>query len=114
MNHHMSLQNEPFTAIASGQKTIELRLYDKKRQAINLGDTITFQHALTGDALSVQVIGLLRYPSFSELIADFPSQRFGSKDQEAMKSLLQTFYSKEQEARNGVLGIKIKLLSESL
>lgn len=111
MNHHMSLQTEPFNAIKSGMKTIELRLYDEKRQAINLGDTITFQHDSTDDTLSAQVIGLLRYPTFAELLADFPPAVFGSKDHASLESLLRTFYTKEQEEKCGVLGIKIRLQS---
>lgn len=38
----MKLKDDPFNKIASGRKTIELRLYDKKRQAIKVGDRIEF------------------------------------------------------------------------
>ena len=38
--HYLRLASAPFDAIVSGQKTIESRLYDEKRQAIQLGDTI--------------------------------------------------------------------------
>lgn len=39
----MRLHKEPFELIKNGSKTIELRLYDEKRQMINLGDTITLK-----------------------------------------------------------------------
>ena len=42
MIHEMSLQPEPFGKIESGAKTIELRLYDGKRQKIRIGDTIIY------------------------------------------------------------------------
>jgi ASC-1-like (ASCH) protein len=38
----MNLTPSPFKMIREGRKTIELRLYDEKRKAISIGDTITF------------------------------------------------------------------------
>ncbi|HHX58892.1 MAG TPA: RNA-binding protein, partial [Candidatus Moranbacteria bacterium] len=40
--HKMKLATTPFEKIASGNKVIESRLYDEKRQQINLGDQIEF------------------------------------------------------------------------
>lgn len=40
--HSMNLNPSPFEMIKSGRKTIELRLYDEKRQCIEVGDYITF------------------------------------------------------------------------
>ena len=42
MLHEMTLFPRPYASIASGQKTIELRLYDEKRQSIHIGDQIRF------------------------------------------------------------------------
>lgn len=42
MKHQFKLNNFPFEKIANGTKTIELRLYDEKRQKLNVGDEIVF------------------------------------------------------------------------
>ena len=42
MTHHMKLVQHPFEMIRSGQKTIEIRLNDEKRQRIKLDDYIEF------------------------------------------------------------------------
>ena len=42
MTHYMNLASLPFEQIVSGAKTIQLRLYDEKRQAVSEGDTIIF------------------------------------------------------------------------
>ena len=42
MLHEMTLFPRPYASIASGQKTIELRLYDETRQSIHIGDQIRF------------------------------------------------------------------------
>ena len=48
MNHNMKLNPDPFTAIETGKKNIELRLNDEKRQQIKIGDTITFTNTAKG------------------------------------------------------------------
>ena len=40
--HKLQLATLPFDAITSGAKTIESRLYDEKRQTIQIGDTVIF------------------------------------------------------------------------
>ena len=42
MLHEMTIFPRPYASISSGQKTIELRLYDEKRQSIHIGDQIRF------------------------------------------------------------------------
>ena len=42
MIHTMKLDAEPFEKIKNGSKTVELRLFDEKRQKIKPGDIIEF------------------------------------------------------------------------
>ena len=42
MLHKMRLQDLPFDSIASGSKTIEIRLNDDKRKLVRIGDQIEF------------------------------------------------------------------------
>ena len=52
----MKLNPAPFEMIKSGQKTIELRLYDEKRQLVNIGDEIVFTNMVTGETLQTKVL----------------------------------------------------------
>ena len=47
-SHEMKLHSSPFEMIKSGKKTIELRLYDEKRQLIKEGDIIIFTNTSNG------------------------------------------------------------------
>lgn len=59
--HQLTLATEPFNAITSGNKTIESRLYDEKRQKIQIGDQIIFTNRDNpSQTAAVKVIGLLR------------------------------------------------------
>ncbi len=110
----MKLYESPFDRIKSGKKRIEIRLFDEKRQRLNLGDIITFSKLPDlNEDLSVEVIGLLRYKSFQDLVDDFPMSYFGYPDDQDKRAFVESIYniySKEDEQKYGVFGIKIKLV----
>ena len=110
MTHSMKLHRQPFSLIAAGKKTVELRLNDEKRRLLAIGDTIVFTNA-DGDQLTVRVTALHKYPSFRELYWDFTPEQMGylpgeTADPEDMNA----YYSPEAQAKWGVLGIEVALL----
>jgi len=109
--HTMRLMPNPFDKIKNGSKKIELRLYDEKRQIINIGDHIIFEkEPEREERVETKVTALLRYENFSDLFDDFPSEIFGGRSKEDLLLGVHKFYSKEKEKEYGVLGIKIELL----
>jgi ASC-1-like (ASCH) protein len=111
MTHEMKLQPEPFDRIKDGSKKIESRLYDEKRQLIQLGDEIVFKRNPDAiESVRARVVGLLRYPTFSALFHDFDPAMFGGASQEFLEDQIYAFYSKEDEAKYGVLGIRIEIV----
>ena len=110
MLHYMKLQQSPFEKIKNGTKTIELRLYDEKRQKLEIGDEIEFSIIDNPEiTLRTKVIGLLRYKTFEELYQDFPPEVTGSDSKDDWK-LMSKYYSREDEEQCGVLGIRIKVI----
>ncbi len=108
--HRMKLQPEFFDKIKSGQKKIEVRLFDNKRKEIKLGDIIEFKkEPEQTENLKTEVIELLNYKTFVDLINDFPITDFGCSNKEYLLKSLYNFYSKEDEDKYTVLGIKIRL-----
>ncbi len=107
----MKLATNPFEKIVSGKKIIESRLYDEKRQQINLGDQIEFSCAddATKKVLT-NVKALYRYNFFNDLFTDFSAEYFGGSSKDALLKEIEVFYSKEEQAKYGVLGIKIELV----
>lgn len=107
----MKLQLHPFLKIKEGSKCIEVRLFDEKRREIKLLDIIEFScDAQPTETVKVQVVGLLHYQTFSDLVGDFPPRVFGHNDSDDLIKSIFSFYTKEQEATYSVLGIRIKLL----
>ena len=70
----MKLQPKPFSSIANGTKTIEMRLYDEKRRQLNVDDEIEFLNEATGQTIITKVIQLHLFPNFRELYKHFDKE----------------------------------------
>lgn len=115
MTHTMKLKKDPFNRIASGRKTIELRLYDEKRQTIKVGDRIEFTKiGNPGKKLMTEVTALHLFPSFQALYDALPLKKCGYSG-EALKHAsykdMEQYYSPEEQAQYGVVGIELRLLN---
>ena len=109
--HNMNLDYLPFEMIKSGQKTIELRLNDEKRQLIKIGDKIVFTNTNTKEKLTVTVIKLHKFETFNELYDSLPLLKCGYTDSDistAHPSDMEVYYPKEKQMQHGVLGIEIE------
>jgi len=110
----MKLLESSYNLIKSGKKTIEIRLFDQKRQKLNIKDTIEFSKLPSLEQkLKVEIVALLRYNSFRDLLGDFGLEYYGCPSSYSINSFLNELYAiypKEKEQQYGVLGIKIKLL----
>ena len=111
MKHEMKLNNEPFMKIKDGRKTIELRLNDEKRQLLKINDYIEFTNRDNEEKILVEVEDLYHYPSFKELYKSLDKSSLGyNEDEEAKPSDMDKYYSKEEQDKYGVLGIKVKII----
>lgn len=111
--HTMRLRPEPFEKIRTGHKTIELRLYDEKRQQISVGDRIRF---INTDELSKELHVVVKkldvFDSFAELYRALPLTECGYREEELLTASpkdMEAYYSKEEQTRYGVVGIKIEV-----
>ena len=110
ITHQLKLATEPFEAIVSGKKTIESRLYDEKRQKIQLGDEVTFTNRENiSQTVTVRVVGLLRYQTFHDLFIHNNPAKFGGDNVEWLENQISEFYSIEDQKIYGVIGIEFKV-----
>lgn len=108
--HKMKLNLEPFEMIKSGEKTIELRLYDEKRQQVKEGDQIVFTNTATGETLNVIVTKLHRFDTFDELYKSLPLLKCGYTTKNVDKATyidMEQYYSVEEQKKYGVVGIEL-------
>ena len=112
--HIMKLHPEPFAKIKDGSKTIELRLYDEKRQRISIGDTIRFVSTESAaDAVVVRVRDLFIFDSFDELYKHLPLIECGYTEEDVHTASpldMEAYYSKAKQSQYGVVGIQLSLM----
>ena len=99
-----------FAQIKTGQRVIEPRLNDEAHRKIRPGDLIVFTNRPTKEELITKVVGVLRYPSFMELLQAYPPAHFGVEDERKILAEMRRYYTADQEITHGVLGIKLHLL----
>lgn len=118
MIHEMLLTAEPMKRIVSGEKTIELRLNDEKRQAIQSGDKIRFYRTdNASETLLTKVLKLYYFENFAELYLNLPLEKCGYTVETiatAKPEDMDIYYSLEQQKQYGVVGIELVVIGEFL
>jgi ASC-1-like (ASCH) protein len=113
MIHYMNLRPHPFSMIADGTKTIELRLLDEKRALIEVGDTLVFKN--TDDpskTLACIVKQLHKFANFEQLYRALPLEKCGYLPEELVEARaedMEEYYSIEKQRLWGVVGIELEL-----
>ena len=106
----MKVQEKYFNLLKSGRKTIELRLFDEKRQKIKIGDIIEFSNASNAkDTFFAQVIDLYKAPDFKSLCSKISIQQAGFSSQDELLKTLEEFYPPQRQKEFGVIGIEIQI-----
>lgn len=107
--HKLNVKEKYYNLLKSGEKTIELRLYDDKRKMIKVGDELEFANASDADdRFMAEVIALHRAESFVALCEKIDCRQAGMADKEELITVLKEFYPEERQKAFGVVGIEVK------
>jgi len=111
--HTLGLREEYYNLVKSGEKTIEGRLFDEKRQKYNVGDYICFcKEPKREEKIKAVILDKLEYKSFKDLIKGVGVDVLGFKNQtpKQVEQIYKSIYSTENEQKYGVVGIKIMVI----
>ena len=100
MKREMNLEDKYFNLIKEGNKKVEVRLYDVKRRALNIGDIITFNNRKTNEKIDCLIKDLKQYNSLELLLTEV----------DTTSEELLSFYTKEEMDKYGLLAIHIELV----
>ena len=110
---YMELEQGPFEMIENGSKTIELRLYDEKRQRLSVGDLIVFTNRADSRRLTARILKLHIYDSFKELYKELPLLKCGYTQENvnsaSYKDMLE-YYPAEKQLAYKVAGIELEVI----
>lgn len=112
--HELRLAKDPFASIALGNKTIESRLYDDKRQKIKVGDELLFiDKNRPWRTLRARVIELLRHDTFRDLFESAEPSKFGKGGVDELLEQINEFYSEEDQKKLGVVGMVFEVITDN-
>ena len=109
--HEMKLLKEPFEEMRSGRKTVEMRLFDEKRQGIAAGDTVFFTcAAFPKEKLCRKVRGVYIYEDFLSLAESFPAEKLGFAGASAdyIAEYMNRIYPEEERKKHGTAAIELE------
>ena len=105
----MSVRHKYFELIKSGQKDIELRAYDEKRKKMKAGDKfLLFDAENPNEYIICEVLNMHIAPDFESLFKKIDIKRSGFKDIAELMDTITKFVSREELAREQVVGMEIK------
>ena len=108
----MRLEPRSFDLLKCRSKTIDLRVFDKKRAEIKIGDAVYFikdcQHT---QLLKAVVTGIDRFPSFEEAFLALDPTAIGYRDYTLLDFLdkMYSIYSDVKEYELGVIALHLEL-----
>ncbi len=107
----MSLRPEYYEMVRSGEKDIELRLYDEKRRKMHNGDIILIYNAQNrNDYIRTKIVRLHIAHSFAYLATKISMPRTGFASLGALMSAISKFYDAEMESKYGIVGIELETM----
>lgn len=108
-SYTLRVHAEPFKKILRGDKTIESRLNDEKRQEFQVGDELIFISREDSSEIHTTITCLHHFPDFASLFQKLPTDKFGEDSSESLLDEIKQFYSNSDQQQWGVVGIEFKI-----
>lgn len=105
------LDEDVFEVVKNGTKNVEVRVYDKKRRKMKIGDKMLFlKRPMEEEKVVTKITGLEIYNNFEELVKDYDIERLylNTFSKKEFLELLSRFYSLEEQEEYGVVAIEFE------
>lgn len=114
MQYKMDLSEFSFNKIKAGRR-VDIRLFDKKRQSLKIGDMIEYENINNPhEHIECLVQGMAVFDNFSNMIDCLTPQMLGYDDKEEIILRLNRAYSLDLQKNFNVVAIFIKNVAPAL
>ena len=114
MQYKMDLSEFSFNKIKAGRR-VDMRLFDKKRQSLKIGDMIEYENINNPhEHIECLVQGMAVFDNFSNMIDCLTPQMLGYDDKEEIILQLNRAYSLDLQKNFNVVAIFIKNVAPAL
>lgn len=103
-----------FNKMKNGERSVEVRLFDKKRQQLKIGDIIEFVNIETKEKLLTQLKGIAIFENFSDMVDYLTPQLLGYPNKEELMLRFERLYPADLVSRFNIVGLFIKNINADL
>lgn len=114
MKYVMNSNYISFNKMKNGERSVEVRLFDKKRQQLKIGDIIEFVNIETKEKLLTQLKGIAIFENFSDMVDYLTPQLLGYPNKEELILRFERLYPVDMVARFNIVGLFIKNINADL
>ena len=114
MQYKIDLSEFSFNKIKAGRR-VDMRLFDKKRQSLKIGDVIEYENLNNPrERIVCLVLGTAVFENFSNMVDCLTPQMLGYTNKEEVILRLNRVYSVEQQKDFNVMAIFLRNITSSL
>lgn len=114
MKYVMNSNYISFNKMKNGERSVEVRLFDKKRQQLKIGDIIEFVNIETNEKLLTQLKGIAIFENFSDMVDYLTPQLLGYPNKEELMLRFERLYPADLVSRFNIVGLFIKNINADL
>ena len=115
MKYQMELSEFPFNKIRFEGRKVDIRLFDKKRQSLKIGDIIEYINTNNPtERMECKVMGLAFFDNFDNLVDCLGPQMIGYADKREVLLRLNRAYALDEQRKFNVVAIFIRDISSAV
>ena len=114
MKYTMESNYISFNKMKNNECHVEVRLFDKKRQQLKIGDVIEFVNSRTQEKLLTQLRGIAIFENFEDMVDYLTPQLLGYDDKDELMLRFERLYPADMVSKFNLVGLFVKNMTAEL
>ena len=114
MKYTMKSNYISFNKMKNNECYVEVRLFDKKRQQLKIGDVIEFVNSRTQEKLLTQLRGIAIFENFEDMVDYLTPQLRGYDNKDELMLRFKRLYPADMVSKFNLVGLFVKNMTTEL
>ena len=114
MKYTMKSNYISFNKMKNNECYVEVRLFDKKRQQLKIGDVIEFVNSRTQEKLLTQLRGIAIFENFEDMVDYLTPQLLGYDNKDELMLRFKRLYPADMVSKFNQVGLFVKNMTTEL
>ena len=114
MKYTMKSNYISFNKMKNNECHVEVRLFDKKRQQLKIGDVIEFVNSRTQEKLLTQLRGIAIFENFEDMVDYLTPQLLGYDNKDELMLRFERLYPADMVSKFNLVGLFVKNMTAEL